>query len=1193
MLYLISQVLLLLALASIVSGLIGWLLRAFQSDKAEKTLKQSLRSSQRAVPSMQRALAAAHYEIDRRENDIHRLRRKIAEIDSDPARFRAGDLEGGNPEELANELVGERAVSGNSKFRDSDFEGALPTNEEEKRRAIEFLNTRSEDTEGRYRVEDFAKGYPSTDAENIAADLLDAQRSAPEKFFREGDFVHGAPRNTAEQHFANHLVKMREDNKAEREDAKEHRRLLVLELNKASDELHDAQQLAAELQAQVNESGATQVEVEAFEHALENAHGVIKQQEQQINELTSEIGAIDNDPQNFREGDLENNDPRDFHEQRATSGNSSFRVTDFANSAPFTEEEKRLAIEYLNNRDEDTDGKYRDGDFANGTPMTPAEKELSNAIDSMREDLEKHYRETDFNGEKPKTEEEIKLAAHIEVMRAKNKSKRKANKQRRQELAKQLEASESKLSDAQAEIARLQGEFNSRPAPEVVSNLESELTNAKQAIEAGEQRIDELETKIEEIDNNPKNFREGDLENNDPRDFHEQRATSGNSSFRVTDFANSAPFTEEEKRLAIEYLNNRDEDTDGKYRDGDFANGTPMTPAEKELSNAIDAMREDLEKHYRETDFNGEKPQTEEEIKLAAHIEVMRAKNKATRKANKQRRQELARQLETAEGNLTEAKAEIDRLQRAHDARPEPETVKDLERALTDAKDVIDVREKRIDELENKIQEIDTDPNHFRAGDLENLNGLTPLERAMELAIARATSGNSNFRNSDFDGKIPLSDDAKKLAIEYLASRDEDTDGKYRQSDFANGIPQNEAEFKRAASLDGMRTVLQKLYREEDFEGDQPNSEAELELAARIDTMRAKNKAYRSASKKQRKILKQDLANAREEQQRARAAVVEIESRMQGIATNNEKLEDIIASLKVEISDKTALQNQAGKHADDLAREIDKLERELAKTTHDGHKKAADLERELRTANDNLNLAKQELSATTQSLQSAQDTLSERTIDKQKLQEQYAHQKTELALATSQLSERKQELVKLNAEKNRQIQELEYALQTQKADNARMEKELEQLRSQLQAAQNNSADRAAQEAAEARVKELETSLKDYASQSQTWEELKLELQNKDNELYDLQSNLEEYQEMDDALRNRIDVLESMLAEQRLLAGQSMSSRIREIEAMLSAERRKVESLTLQASVAEVSSAPVSRVVKTSSVSKFSSSKKNN
>ena len=80
MFYLISQVLLLLALASLISGLIGWLLRAFQSDRNEVALKARLENSQRTVPSMRRALDAAHFEIDRRDSDIHKLRRKIAEL---------------------------------------------------------------------------------------------------------------------------------------------------------------------------------------------------------------------------------------------------------------------------------------------------------------------------------------------------------------------------------------------------------------------------------------------------------------------------------------------------------------------------------------------------------------------------------------------------------------------------------------------------------------------------------------------------------------------------------------------------------------------------------------------------------------------------------------------------------------------------------------------------------------------------------------------------------------------------------------------------------------------------------------------------------------------------------------------------------------------------------------------------------
>jgi len=96
-----------------------------------------------------------------------------------------------------------------------------------------------------------------------------------------------------------------------------------------------------------------------------------------------------------------------LHLARVNSGNTGFRKADFANGVPATDAEKLRAVEYMNTRDEDTDGKYREGDFANGTPQTAAEKELSAKIDAMRVEMEKHYRATDFEGDKPKSEEEI------------------------------------------------------------------------------------------------------------------------------------------------------------------------------------------------------------------------------------------------------------------------------------------------------------------------------------------------------------------------------------------------------------------------------------------------------------------------------------------------------------------------------------------------------------------------------------------------------------------------------------------------------------------------------------------------------------------------------------------------------------------------------------------------------------------
>jgi len=999
---------------------------------------------------MQRALASAHYEIDRRENDIHRLRRKIAEIDSDPGNFREGDfddLDGMHPDERAHNLVRERAVSGNSDFRASDFDNGVPITEEQQRQAVEFLNTRIEDTDGKYRESDFADGQPVTDAEHALADQIDDQRKEPEIYYRDGDFAHGVPRNAEEQHYADHILHLREENKAEKEAAREHRRILVLELDKAKDSLAKAQQKAADLDGQM---GTATTDKATLEEALANAHRLIDKQEWQIESLKEKIKALDK------------------------------------------EQEGKARVE-------------------------------ADTVASLQ---------------------------------------------------KALDGANAANGNREARIVQL------------------------------EANIDDLNAQIKSIDDAPENFREGDLQKLDAADLHMARVLSGNTAFRQSDFADGKPLSEAQKLLAIELMNSRDEDTDGKYRDGDFASGEPITAAEKKLSAEIDEMRTEIERVYRDSDFAGGKPNNEEEIKLAAQIDVLRAKNKSKRKLAKQRRRALVKQLRSSQSEIAQAKAEIAKLQQQISAGPTADTVSTLETALKEANDVINRRETRIGDLETQIEAIDTDPNHFRAGDMDNLNGQSAVERAMELAVARATSGNSQFRGSDFNGRVPLTENEKKLAIEFLASRDEDTDGKYRGADFAGGAPQTAAQMQQAAAFDGMRTDPEKHYRDGDFEGDKPQSEAEIKLAARLDVMREKNKAYRSAAKQQRKVLKQDLLNAKEEQRVAKEAAAELQSRLLGVTNTNDKLEDIIATLKQDLSSQTALQNQSGKKAEDLALEIDKLERELIKAKHDGHRKAGDLESELRRLKDQLNTAQQEADRNKQKVQSTELTLAERSADREKLQDQIAQFKTDLALANSDLTQRKQEIARLTAEKDKEIQELQHDLKSQQEINARLERDLEKLKAELHAALNDDSDRAAREAieiqkaaTEARINELEAALRDNANaKNQTWEELKKELeglttslQNKDNDLRDtkgqlasLQHDLSEFEENDSQLRNRIEVLETLLAEQRRITGKSMSSRIREIEAMLAAERRKVESMSIESSINEVSVTRVTspRVVRT-------------
>ncbi len=81
MIYLITQVLALLAIASILSGIFGWLLRRFKAAKAESMLRQRLRRSEQSIPPIKDALAQAHDDLDRQDADIAALRRELSERD--------------------------------------------------------------------------------------------------------------------------------------------------------------------------------------------------------------------------------------------------------------------------------------------------------------------------------------------------------------------------------------------------------------------------------------------------------------------------------------------------------------------------------------------------------------------------------------------------------------------------------------------------------------------------------------------------------------------------------------------------------------------------------------------------------------------------------------------------------------------------------------------------------------------------------------------------------------------------------------------------------------------------------------------------------------------------------------------------------------------------------------------------------
>jgi len=236
------------------------------------------------------------------------------------------------------------------------------------------------------------------------ANKIDAARQTPETYYRDGDFANGSPNSAKEHRQAEEITQLREENKAERQAEREYRRVLVLELDKADAALVNAQQEANDLKIKLgqNESLSSR-KINDLEHALSNAHGVI------------------------------------------------FRASDFIHGIPATAKDRAQAVEYLNNRMEDTDGKYRSEDFPGGQPTTPAEQRQADQLSEQRVAPQDHYREGDFAAGTPNNEAEKLYASKIRQLRKENKADRNAAKEERQRLVSELNQANTELDKSKRE----------------------------------------------------------------------------------------------------------------------------------------------------------------------------------------------------------------------------------------------------------------------------------------------------------------------------------------------------------------------------------------------------------------------------------------------------------------------------------------------------------------------------------------------------------------------------------------------------------------------------------------------------------------------------------------------------------------------------------------------------------------------
>jgi len=77
MFYLISQVLLILLIATILGVLVGWIMRKIKAMKTEEKLRERLRQTESTIDPIKQALSQAQGDIAGRDSSIAALQTKI------------------------------------------------------------------------------------------------------------------------------------------------------------------------------------------------------------------------------------------------------------------------------------------------------------------------------------------------------------------------------------------------------------------------------------------------------------------------------------------------------------------------------------------------------------------------------------------------------------------------------------------------------------------------------------------------------------------------------------------------------------------------------------------------------------------------------------------------------------------------------------------------------------------------------------------------------------------------------------------------------------------------------------------------------------------------------------------------------------------------------------------------------------
>jgi len=486
--------------------------------------------------------------------------------------------------------------------------------------------------------------------------------------------------------------------------------------------------------------------------------------------------------------------------------------------------------------------------------------------------------------------------------------------------------------------------------------------------------------------------------------------------------------------------------------------------------------------------------------------------------------------------------------------------IDDLRRELTDRNSQVANLNAKLHENRRSIDETEEEKDRLHH-DLDQLRGLEKDYEAVTAELARIDQERADVEGALHQAQNSEADTAAALLDAQKTIANRDSALHQSQKSAADKESALRAAASTAANLEDIISSLNADIKEKDAAANRATKK-QAALAAEIAQLEQRLRDNEKASSTTIAGLEKSLRNEKDTHSTARQAVASAEEKLKGLEAllaernrERDKLEQNVANQQSEIG---ALQQ-----------EISRLQKDAADAKATSQKVVADLERALDAQTARANSSEKETAAELRNKDHLQNELG--NLQRELKSALQSGEKRQAAIADS-LEQQKLAVLGANNAKSA----LESKLQDLKRDHDALKATAGDTANKLQNSDREAA-RLAEKiaAAEKQIAALESQLAKLSADAEANEKrLQRELAGKDASANDkdrelresaeqvlaLQDSMSALETNNDELRAMIVNLQTLLSEERRLAGQNLLSRIKELEAMLEAERRKAAEL---------------------------------